>query len=326
MADKEHQSSFGTDRGVSPVFVVGMPRSGTTYLYLRLVGQSDRVAGLEETHALEAFWRPHQGADAASFLDSYLESKWFKQGGLDKAQVREIFEDREEVDWSLRLLDALLIGKSLTTGKDIIVEKTPGAYEHVERLLLRYPQSRIIFLWRDARAVVSSLLKAPWAGDDWLMHTYRWKRCYRFFVAVAEHPRVRTVRYEDLIAEPTRTLIPLIKWISGIAPDHVNAGETPNRSAEGTGWEREHYAAATKAADKSRIEAWRTELPGRVSKGVFCLCRVELSALYPDRINLDAKKPKGPVCFLVDYILTGIMLVKRASRRLEAIVRASLAG
>jgi hypothetical protein len=112
-----------------------------------------------------------------------------------------------------------------------------------------FPRARFVHVVRDGRAVANSLLQVPWWHGYHGTQTWRlgplaredhdmWLAHERSFVALAglnwkilidafqraekaiDPDRWRTIRYEDLVAEPRRTVEDLLEWF-GMAPSRI---------------------------------------------------------------------------------------------------------
>jgi hypothetical protein len=124
----------------SPVFVLGSPRSGTTFL-AGAIGAAPGFADLTEVGPLKAaIPRLAEAGDVAAAADT----------------VRRILE-------RVRLLARI---RSLRA-----VEQTPEMAFLVPAALAAYPRARVVHIVRDGRDVVTSLLERGWlsrgrAGDD----------------------------------------------------------------------------------------------------------------------------------------------------------------
>ena len=150
----------GDFRGQGLVFVVGAPRSGTTWLQ-RLLAAHPRVATGQESHLFSEFvgpqlraWRKHERAAAV------------ERGGVGPG----CYHTEEEFlgilrDYMRRLLAPLLEARGTA---ELFVEKTPGHALYVAEIHELLPEARFIHIIRDARDVVVSLLTAAGSwGQGW---------------------------------------------------------------------------------------------------------------------------------------------------------------
>ena len=101
-------------------------------------------------------------------------------------------------------------------------EKTPQHWMHMERLLVLFPDARVIHICRDPRDVVVGLMGMDWWRGRSIRRTARhWRKAL-----LAAHDwqarlgprRHRIVRYEDLVADPRGVLEGLAAFL-GVAFD-----------------------------------------------------------------------------------------------------------
>ncbi len=81
-------------------------------------------------------------------------------------------------------------------------EKTNENIRYIDELFSIFPQSKIIHIVRDPRDVVSSMMSMPWASNDILANTLRWRAELSNMQTYKEDDRIFEIRYEDLIQNP----------------------------------------------------------------------------------------------------------------------------
>jgi len=118
------------------------------------------------------------------------------------------------------------LGLAQAAGKSIPCEQTPRYIYYARTLLDIYPSAHVVHIVRDPRAVMASQ-KKRWqrrqlAADGaaisryqslrvWInYHPYTvarlWSRATSEALALAEHPRVTLIRFEDLVQNPEETV------------------------------------------------------------------------------------------------------------------------
>ena len=197
----------------TPIFVVGVARSGTTLLAAMLSSHSRLSCG-PETHFFHALdktplhellhpksW-PEQ---AVEFLFSIHDEKQPvpENFGFNKAEIREYLAGHNP---SIQvMLESITRAYMVRQEKVRWVEKTPHHLCFVRLIRQYYPKSPIIRIIRDPRDVALSICAAPWA---WAPRTFLgalalWRDCYagsaNFF---ATDTLTYTVKYEDLLESP----------------------------------------------------------------------------------------------------------------------------
>ncbi len=194
---------------MAPIFVVGVPRSGTTLL-AAMLNAHPRIAISPETFFLEwALRRPPaslaRDAGFDDFWDEYARSTPFAALDLDAEGLRQRFKTSTARSFA-DLFAVILRTYAAAHDKPRCGEKTPRHYLYVDTLLEWFPRARVTFVVRDPRAVAASLLLVPWASNDAEEHGWRWRRSMELLARFERDPRVIATRYEDLVRQPEEAL------------------------------------------------------------------------------------------------------------------------
>jgi len=193
--------------GSNFVFLVGAPRSGTTWLQYLLASHPEIQSG-RESYVFSKICLVHQ--------------EWHKtrKSGMGMASYQTAEEFMSNLfDFEERQLDALT--KNLKPGQ-ILLEKTPAHALYVPQIAWFLPEARFIHIMRDGRDVVASLMAAgnSW-GEDWAPTSARraariWKR----HVQAVDDAKTKLkphqfleVRYEALLEDTARELRRCIDFI-----------------------------------------------------------------------------------------------------------------
>lgn len=257
-----------TGGAAGPIFVVGTVRSGTTLFAAMLDGHSAIACGPET--ALFRFARSMDQRrvlgdrawpdEAVRFLLSLRRERAggiVDAYGLSPDQLRAELVDAPHTLRSL--LEAITVPYARARGKRRWAEKTPAHLLHLTELRRLWPNAAIIRLVRDPRGVAASLVKVPFGPSSVISSAYLWKRqdddAHRFF----ETDRLtRTVRYEDLVADPEGVLRSVCVLLDeAFEPAMLETGNADrNVVATGEPWKWR----VTEPIDRSRATAWRDEL------------------------------------------------------------------
>jgi hypothetical protein len=206
-----------------PIFVAGCAHSGTTLLRTLL----GRHSGIHEV-----------GGESSLFCKPSAARK--------RARVMR--------RWTRR---------ALAEGKHRWVEKTPNHVFHLAEILADRPDARIVLMLRDGRDVVYSLrdrghVYGPWT-NDFSGAARKWADAVRAGIAFAE--RVHTVRYEDLVADPERTLLALAAFLDERFEPRMLQGRVTPEKGERRGRDNAEYRRWQ--ADQPIFDArgrWRREM------------------------------------------------------------------
>jgi len=209
----------------APVFIVGCPRSGTSFLYHLLLS----AGGFAEFHTqmnvfdvLEPIYgdlRVPSNRQAA--MRKWLTSKAFDVSGLNAGEIEsKIAADCKSASDFLRIIMEEIARHQ---GVDRWVDSTPTNVPHMLRIANDLPDAVFVHIIRDARDVVLSLDKRGWTRPlPWdkprslLAAGVYWEwivRKGRKYGAALGPQRYMEIRYEQLVQSPRETLTRLGKFI-----------------------------------------------------------------------------------------------------------------
>lgn len=144
--------------------------------------------------------------------------------------VPDSLEDREGViRRKVRgVLEGLLLEHAQAVGKKFWCDKTPSNALKLPEIEWVFPDARYLCLYRDSLDVVQSCLEIPEKSYMWWSLPYVAKHPQNYMAALLEnwvektenilafessHPNALRVRYEDLVADPVKTLGPLFNFL-----------------------------------------------------------------------------------------------------------------
>jgi hypothetical protein len=260
----------------SPVFVVGMPRSGTTLLSA-LLASHPRISIAPETHYLSLWVRraPDLVRGFDEFWDAFTSSEQFDSLGVDAGTVRRDLECAGGLDHAL-VFATLLRAHAAARGKVRWGEKTPTHYLHLDELLRWYPGARVLFVVRDPRAVVASRLRMPWKRRSAADVAAQWRDSIRRLERRTADRRVRTVRYEDVVADTERVLRDICTFLGEEFDEAMLDHEDAARPlVAGQPWSTDVASPVV----RSRVLAWEGELKPHDLAVIEHLARAEMGRL-----------------------------------------------
>jgi hypothetical protein len=212
-------SSF-TSIALNPVFIVGAPRSGTSWVQ-RLLLSDPAVCGGQETHFFSVF---------GLVIDSFhAHQKLGRNVGLPSYWTEAALQDEIRSLWERTVLPVIR-GHS---NPRVLVEKTPDHAIALPAILRLIPNAKVIHVVRDSRAVVASMLAASrgwgsgWAPSTAAAASIMWFRYNRAALAAStrmSHGQYLRVRYEDLLLDGLAQVHRLFDFI-GIEKSEQNLAE-----------------------------------------------------------------------------------------------------
>ena len=186
-------------RSVTPVFLLSLPRSGSTFVQ-RVLATHPAIATTGEPWIL------------LPLLYSLRSRGVYAEYGHEWATIA--IEDfcarlpRGESDYreEVRAFALRLYAKAAGGEHRYFLDKTPRYHLVIDELLELFPEARFIFLWRSPPAVVASIVES-WGKGRWGVCDYNIDLYVGLANLVRAYQRrpdaVCAMRYEDLIERPS---------------------------------------------------------------------------------------------------------------------------
>lgn len=149
----------------APVFIVGCPRSGTSFLYHLLLSAGGFAEFRTQMNVFDVL-EPIYGdlgvmSHKKKMMKEWLQSKAFHVSGLDAVEVeaKVLSECHSAADF-LRIVMDMVAHKQ---GVKRWIDSTPTNIPHMHRIVKEFPDARIVHIIRDGRDVALSLDKQGWS-------------------------------------------------------------------------------------------------------------------------------------------------------------------
>lgn len=202
-----------TDQKQKKLFIVGCPRSGTTWVQL-LLSQHPGVATAPETqifsyylvHFLNQWRHEHEGPGSV------------EQGGAGLSRLLS----EEEFVALCRTCAEVVLDKiaSRNPGASVVAEKSPKHALLADFIHRVFPDAYFLHVIRDPRDTGASLLAAGrswgrgWAPKNAVNAARMWNDHFRNARRVADRTdRYQEIHYERLRAEPEQGLHRILEWL-----------------------------------------------------------------------------------------------------------------
>ncbi|MFG6096142.1 sulfotransferase [Leptothoe sp. ISB3NOV94-8A] len=251
----------------SPIFIVGMPRSGTTLL-TSMLSTHPRIAIAPETHYLCYWMRQYKNLKLSSdqdfdiFWQTLSHSQRFSYFGIDANKTRERILAKGSPSHQ-HIFAGWLEEYANAINKPRWGEKTPLHYQHLHQLFTWFPNAQAIWMLRDPRAVAASLSKVPWASNYIHIHAEQWHESLRNFERNWQRDsRVMLLRYEKLIQQPEQSLTTLCQFLGETyALEMLTARSEVNHPLiNRQGWAVQHLQSVLEPISTNAIHKWQREL------------------------------------------------------------------
>ena len=178
-------------RDPAPIFIVGLPRAGST-LIEQILASHSRVEGTRELHDIERIARELRGSELDPDTPRY------------PAMLAELGPEDFRRLGGRYLKDT----KAYRKGKPFFIDKMPNNFRHVGFIHLLLPEAKIIDVRREPMACCFSNLKQLFAsGQDFTYSIDSIAGYYRSYLELMRHwdtvlpGRVLRVLYEDVVED-----------------------------------------------------------------------------------------------------------------------------
>lgn len=245
------------------VFLLSMPRSGSTLLRLHL----DRFPGaisVPETHFF-VFKAQYAKYDPARLEDRKLvATRWtnlhtIQKFPIDRAALRQrIIESAtrwEEV--FLFTLEAYRAAMKPGVTDPLWIEKSPPHIFFQPAIRGMFPEARFVYLVRDPRSVIGSLKSMPWSTSNVFALARSWNKALGLSQHTGHH---HLLKYEDLVTDPGGTFNTLAASF-GIEADYAALERVDDRVEKGN-W---NSANALKPISAGMMQKWKQQLSAQDS-------------------------------------------------------------
>ncbi len=290
----------GATGALKRVFIVGFPRSGTTWV-MYLLTQHPAVVGTHQIglfHALQPlqhWWHNTKGwgrrvvtAERRSADEGRFEQRGLAQtlGGEEFYEVARGIADRVYAQIA-----------ACQPGTQCVVDQTPENLDLAPLILRTYPDAYFLDLVRDPRAVYSSWCKSlqTWAKhNDFVSSPVQIARRWRDVEVqgrelARQTERCLRVRYEDLLGGGGPALERLYRWL-GLEADAAFSARA--FAACAIDKMQKNVEAPRGFFRKGSADAWRSEVPAAALKIVEHIAREPMQRLgYACVTNPSARRP-----------------------------------
>ena len=207
-----------------PVFIVGCPRSGTSFLYHLLLSAGGFAKFRTQMNVFDVL-EPIFGdlsvpKNKKKMMREWLGSKAFQVSGLDAPdlEAKVMAECHNGSDFLRIVMEEVARSQCV----DRWIDSTPTNIPHMLRISRDFPEARFIHIIRDGRDVALSLDKLQWsrplpwdrergllaAGLYWEWIVRKGRR-----LGAALGPKYMEVRYEELVEQTQQSLKPVGEFI-----------------------------------------------------------------------------------------------------------------
>ncbi len=277
------------------IWIGGCPRSGTTLL-AAMLGNNSNIDTLPECHfKFDLLWMLKQNKDNIEVRQALhqLKQHWQFQHYYDGLELEQVFGIHDTglmpyADFLLKLYRQYKIKKAQSS-QSIWLDHTPENILYGQTLFNLFPQSKMIHIIRDGRAVANSLVKVDWGANTIYHAADCWARSIAAGLAVRlkyGEENVYQLHYEDLVLKPEHTLQKISRFLGmSYEESMLVTDQVPISSVR-----KQFHQLIGEKTDPNRINHWEKELSSRQIE-IFEAQTADLLSLlgYQPRFGTQAK-------------------------------------
>ncbi|MDO6539762.1 sulfotransferase [Alteromonas stellipolaris] len=269
-----------------PIFIIGVPRSGTTLLTSYLVSHSDITSG-PETQFFNKIAEDKNALDKALSNENwpnYAYNLMREKLTLSNVSVLDLYgkSERDILDYLSNrspslgvMLESIVSPSSDISSSNRWLEKTPNHINHLDEIRHHFPSAKIILIHRDPRDSAASIAKLPWATkstianalliEKWLSNTYS---------DFKESSNCHTVSYEKLVLDTEQELKKVFSFLGeAYDSDILNRKNASDVTTDAEPWKKDVH----QKIDVNHISLWRDREDPHVLQQIESIMRTCLS-------------------------------------------------
>lgn len=250
---------------ITPFFIVGIGRSGTTLLRLMFHNHPNIAVPYESHFITDYFNRLEDYGDLTveanldillrEILNEELLVQWDHEFDLER--IKKSIESPTLEHIFNAVFNDYAVGKGKTRWAD--------KSDYLDRMHIIhkiFPDAKFIHIIRDGRDVANSVLKLPWGPQDLIAAAEWWHqyiRLGRAMGAILGEEKYTEVKYEDLVQQSEQELRRLSSFVGEeFSEDMLNYHQSSNEAIPESR-KGQHYNAG-EPPKSSRTYAWKKEM------------------------------------------------------------------
>ena len=268
----------------APIFIVGVPRSGTTLL-AAIISAHSRISCGPETDFFRRMGIVGQQPGGRKRLAALLApSTWPDKAidmllhhpgpsvpehyGISRTELNKFLAARKPSMSSI--LGSLTETMMNRNGKSRWAEKTPAHLRYVSEIRIAFPKSPILRIVRDPRDVALSLQKVTWGTKSIVQGACVWREYDRLSRPFFSRDRnCYTVQYERLVQQPE---LEVRKVCDFLCEEFEPSMLDTSQSAQGLTHAKETWKANVGLpVARRRIGVWQSELSRSLNRSIESL-------------------------------------------------------
>ncbi len=263
-------------------FIIGRERSGTTLLQSFLAAhpevsiptEAPFIPYLYRKYHADAKWKQGLPPD---FIPDLLTHPYFVYWRIKPDALKEELNKLEELNFAIACKSVLLHQNKQARH---VGDKNPQYTLYLKELIKLYPEAKFVWITRDPRAQVYSMLKVSFERKIVSALAYRWQQYNKKAAAFSHaHPaKMLWIKYEDLVAEPVETLQRTCTFL-GVDYQEYMLTQRTSTLEDQPFFKTPQHLSLNKALSLSPLKAWKEHLNRSQIELIEAICQPVMETL-----------------------------------------------
>ncbi len=260
------------------IFLLYVPRSGSTWLAKNLSQASSEILVLPELKTLEILFKLNDFSNSRKLAEYIFSDPRWKNLEINFDELETLIKEVKKPN-PKSIIDAIvqhLISKRKINPKAVLFKNGTSIWQ-LDKIEKQYFNYSFLHIYRDPRGCISSMLKAKAAfrpNEKFTLKNSlqlaRYYNKYRTQVNKIDKDKLIEIAYESMVLNESNELNKLIKKLNLKAIQNASSLIISEE-------EKKLHANVDKKALKERIDAWKKDLSIEDGKLIEHLCDIYLS-------------------------------------------------
>ena len=201
---------------IKPVFIMGAPRSGTTFLASSIASHQKIITLPEMQYIFSMMKKEYEFGEfnIQKNIDFFKNDYYFCLLNLFHSidELKSFIEGKDLKNFIIKLIN---LYNEKYHHKDFThwVEHSPYSHLFIQDIIKIFPNAKFIHIIRDPRAVCSSTIQQPWGYKEVVTGAKNWNSIIKDIISKEKEYNIFTIKYENFVSNQKMFLKEISKYI-----------------------------------------------------------------------------------------------------------------
>jgi len=214
---------------MKPLFIIGSPRSGTSFLSSLLTPSSygapfETQIFIKYNQKLPEYGNLNIFQNFQKLIADITQERPVQQWKID-LNIQEFYQQLNNGNITFNaILNEICLQVSTKTGKKSWGDKTPHYINQIKTINQLFPDAKYLYIIRDGRDVACSLLKKPWGPNNFYTCAVNWQHSNKensILKTLENNGQLFKIKYEDLLDNTTNISKEIYLFLNETYPEEA---------------------------------------------------------------------------------------------------------